>query len=135
MTRRARTEVQGRVETGLGQGGRFVALGWVRAGVRRLVGFTPYPGTLNVRLDPGEPRRRWRAVRRRRAPELTPPRAGGCGARLIPLLVAGRVPAVAVVPDVTRHGHQVVEVIAPGHLRRRLGLRDGDRVRLVVPSA
>ena len=45
------TSLNGVVTSGLGQGAYFMSLPWVQDAVRRLIGFTPYPGTLNVRLD------------------------------------------------------------------------------------
>jgi CTP-dependent riboflavin kinase len=42
--------------------------------------------------------------------------------------VAPDVDAAVIVPDVTRYGEDLLELIAAVHLRSLLGLRDGDRV-------
>jgi riboflavin kinase len=121
--------LRGVVMAGLGQAGSFMGLPWVADGVRRLVGFTPYPGTLNVRLDP-DTVDAWRQIRERDGLVLSPPAGQPCGARLFPVTLGPGVEAAVIVPDVTRHGDDVLEVVAPTALRRRLGLADGGAITL-----
>jgi CTP-dependent riboflavin kinase len=123
--------LEGIVASGVGDGARFMAIDWVREAVRRAVGFDPYPGTLNVRLVDGESVRRWRALRERAPLRIAPP-GEGCGGWLVPLVVEPDVPAAVVVPDVTRHGDEVLEIVAAVSLRARLGLHDGAAVRLTA---
>ena len=123
----------GVVISGLGQGAHFMSLGWVRDGVRGLVGFTPFPGTLNVRLDAGTVGI-WRRIKDGGAVALAPPPPETCGARLFPVLLAPDVEAAVIVPDVTRYDEGLLELIAAVDLRSCLGLRDGDRVTLRVAS-
>jgi riboflavin kinase len=49
--------------------------------------------------------------------------------------VAPDVGAAVIVPDVTDHAADVLEVVAPVHVRRALGLRDGDAVTLEVTES
>lgn len=123
---------RGTVVSGAGEGARFVGLDWFRSAVRRAVGFDPYPGTLNVRLLDGEAVGRWRAIVDRAVLAVVAPAPGGCGGRLVAVLVDDRVPAAVVIPDITRYGDELLEVIAPDHLRTRLGFRDGDAVSLTL---
>jgi CTP-dependent riboflavin kinase len=125
-------QLEGAVLSGVNEGAYFLGLGWVRDAVRGITGFDPYPGTLNVRLQGTDALVRWRAIRKAAGVPLAPPDPGTCGGRLLPALVEARVRAAVVIPDVTRYGEDVLEVIAPVHLRALLGLRDGDRVRLAV---
>jgi riboflavin kinase len=106
----------------------------VRDEIRRLAGFEPYPGTLNVRLLDAAAVLRWRRIRNEAGLSLTPPDPQSCGGRLLPALVEGKVRAAVVVPDVTQYGDEVLEVIAPFRLRAHLGLEDGDLVRLEVEA-
>ena len=122
------------VTSGLGQGTYFVGLEWVRAAIQELIGFDPYPGTLNLRLVDVTMLRAWREVRETPALLLTPPPPERCGARLIPVVVAPGIPAAVVVPDVTRYGDDVLELGAAIHVRSRLGLRDDDRVTVHIGS-
>lgn len=117
--------------SGLGQGAHFMSLPWVQDAVRALVGFTPYPGTLNVRLDPNMVVL-WRGVQDGHALVLVPPPPQTCGGRLVPVAIDPDIEAAVVVPDLTSHGDDVLELIAATRLRTRLGLRDHDHVRLLV---
>jgi len=125
--------LRGTVTAGLGHGARFMGVPWVGDGVRRLLGFTPYPGTLNVRLD-DDTAAAWAALEPAWGVALSPPPPETCGARLVPVVIAPDVVAAVIVPDVTGHGRNVLEVIAPVHVRSRLALRDHDIVTLRVPN-
>jgi riboflavin kinase len=127
-------QFEGAILSGVQEGAYFLGLAWVRDEVRRLAGFEPYPGTLNVRLLDAAAVLRWRRIRKEAGLSLTPPDPQACGGRLLPALVEGKVRAAVVVPDVTWYGDEVLEVIAPVRLRAHLGLEDGDRVRLEVEA-
>jgi riboflavin kinase len=100
--------------------------------VRRVAGFDPYLGTLNVRLaDPADVAR-WRAVREATALPVVPPTPQDCGGQLVLVRLADGVEGAVVIPDVTRYGDEIIEILAPDHLRTRLGLRDGDVVFLEI---
>ena len=124
--------LSGIIASGAGQGAYFMRLAWVSGAVRGALGFDPYPGTLNVRLPDAENLKSWRDVSKRRALVLTPPAPETCGGRLVPVTLARDIAAAVIVPDVTRYGDDVLEVIAPVHLRSRLGLEDGDVLELTM---
>ena len=121
----------GVVISGLGQGAYFMSLSWVRDAVHGLIGFAPYPGTLNVRLD-SDAVAVWRRIKDGPAVVMAPPPPETCGARLFPVLIGAGVEAAVIVPDVTRYGDDTLEVIAAVHLRSVLRLRDDDRVSLQI---
>lgn len=131
--------VTGRVTSGLGDGATFVSLpGYVEQFLDRL-GYEPYPGTLNVDLDP-EPGDDWQDARDR----LVPIRIDGWEAdgqsfgpaRCYPVVLAvgdrTYAPAHEVVPERSDHDPNQLEVLAPDRLRDALALEDGDRVTVSV---
>ena len=120
----------GVIVAGVGDGARFLVIDWVRAAIRAATGFEPYPGTLNLRLTDPEACEHWRAIRGRAGARLTPPDPATCGGWLVPARVEGGVPAVIVVPDVTSHPDDLLEVVAPVHLRAYLGRGEGEAVTL-----
>lgn len=120
----------GRVLTGLGRGAFFVGLDWVVAGVERTLGFTPYPGTLNLAVDRAG-HQALTAHARRWGLRIAPP-GGGCGGILLPVQLAGHLPGAIVFPDTTEHAPECVELLAPVRLRQRLALADGHVVRFSV---
>jgi len=100
--------------------------------VRNIAGFDPYPGTLNVRLADEDELRRWRAIRDDAAVPVSPPQSEDCEGRLVPVLLGEGLRAAIVVPDVTRYGADLLEIIAPVHLRTRFDLQDGDALSLRI---
>lgn len=121
----------GVVTSGLGEGTRFMALDWVLAQCRRALGFTPYAGTFNLRMQGP----RWARVRLRMQTEAgigIAPAAGFCAAKCFALRLGGRFDAFGIVPAVAGYPHDKLEIIAPIALREALGVADGDRIDLQV---
>jgi Transcriptional regulator of a riboflavin/FAD biosynthetic operon len=129
-----RLTLTGRIFRGLGEGGFYVSLAEYKEWFRRYLGFEPYPGTLNVRLDPDS------AVKRKLLESYDgfriPPTSRGdrsyCGARVFKAVVNDSVEAGVVIPEKTVYGPDVLEVIAGVCLRTALGLKDGDLVKVEV---
>jgi len=128
------TALIGVVTSGLGHGAGFMALAWVRDGIRQIAGFDPYPGTFNVRLVDPAMLAQWTRLGDGLARRLDPPRSGECGARVVPVMLASEVAAAVIVPDVTAQAGDVLELVAPVHVRSVLGLRDGEPVTIEVPA-
>ena len=122
---------RGRVFSGRGEGSFYVSI--YAKNIRRTLGFTPYPGTLNIRLLEGVDEFNScldilpRVV-------IEPPRIPGERlARVIAyrLYVNGRL-VYAVRPEITIYKGDVVEVISDKYLRKELGLKDGDIVYITL---
>ena len=127
---------EGAVFSGMFQGRYYISQTGYRDQIRELLGFDPFPGTLNVRLvgDYLESRRvleGWPAVVLEGF--RVEDRAFG-GARCYRVVVGGVVEGALIVADRTGYDLSVMEVIAPVGLREALGLEDGDVVRLVFPG-
>jgi CTP-dependent riboflavin kinase len=125
--------LQGSVFSGLGQGAYFTGLDWVREQCREKLGFTPFPGTLNLRASTAD-LVLLRHTAAREGVEITPPTAEFCPATALPLTIEGQT-AAAILPRASgftdeTHGTEVLEVIAPLGLKGKLGLQDGDRINL-----
>jgi riboflavin kinase len=118
------------------QGGYYISQPGYRDQIRELLGFDPFPGTLNVRLV-GDYRESRRALEGWPAVVLegfrVEDRAFG-GARCYRLLVDGVVEGALIVADRSGYDLSVMEVIAPVDLRERFGLEDGDLMRLAFPG-
>jgi Transcriptional regulator of a riboflavin/FAD biosynthetic operon len=123
----------GVVVSGLGEGVFYISLEGYRRVMEELLGFVPYPGTLNIKLDP-------QSLAYRRYLESLP-------GILIPGFTNGMrtygavkafrarirgVEGAVVMPERTHHPTDVIEVVAPVKLRDVLGLRDGDRVEIEI---
>jgi riboflavin kinase len=124
----------GTVAQGDGEGAYYMSQPFYKRGFEELVGFTPFPGTLNLELD-GSDLDSMRALRNREALEIpqvkTPERTFG-GVTAYPAEV-GDQPAAVIFPHRTRH-ERVLEVIAPERLRDVLDLADGDELTVRVET-
>lgn len=121
--------LQGRLESGLGEGAAFMALDWVGRQCRDKLGFRPHPGTFNLSLS-GED---WVAARdaMQHAPGIAiDPPPGFCAAKCFAVVIDGCVEGAAILPAVDAYPDDKLEIVAPVAVREALRLRDGDRVRL-----
>jgi riboflavin kinase, archaea type len=111
----------------------FMGLDWVQEALRRTLGFTPYPATLNVRPSGPEDAHVWEEVQRDVAGvPLSPVEGGFCSARLYRISLrpsAGgdeRINGAVLLPDVADYPRDKIEIVAPVRLKQALGLKDGD---------
>lgn len=125
-------ELSGQVVSGFGEGSYYVSQPGYRQQFKRELGFDPYPGTLDVKLDghslelrslllelPGK------RIEGFKAPERT------FGSVKCFTATLGGARAAVVLPDRSHHT-DIIEVIAPKNLRKSLKLEDGDVVKIEV---
>ena len=123
----------GRVITGSGEGAHFTQLPWARKAFLTLLGFDPFPGTLNLKIDDADSLLQWQGLRARTGTVvLPPPDSEFCRARCYPARLEGRLPAAIVCPEVPDYPQDQVELIAAVSIRVTLSLQEGDRLELEV---
>ncbi len=109
--REGRVRVRGRVVAGLGVGGRFVSDPYYSLAFSRLLGCTPYPGTLNIESDTD-----WREL----ASTCRPMVVGGVEGRGVVYVWMARLAGERVLlirPLKSSHEPWVLEVVACRRLR------------------
>jgi CTP-dependent riboflavin kinase len=124
-------QLEGEAHSGLGEGAGFTRLDWVRRQFLARLGFDPYPGTFNLRMDGP----RWEEARRilEREPGIPiTPEAGFCAAKCFLVVVAERITGAVVFPDVPGYPQDKFEVVSAVPMRQALGIADGDRVTVSV---
>jgi len=124
-----RIELNGKVFSSRGEGKKFLELPWAKRQIKQQLGYTPYPGTLNVRLSE-------ESVKRKRLLEKTHsmkvrPAEGYCSGKLVKAFI-GTLECAIVVPEVAGYPKDVVEVIASVNLRETLQLEDGGEVTVTL---
>jgi riboflavin kinase len=97
------------------------------------LGFVPYPGTLNIRITPSSlpVRKKIDALEWIRIKGFSAEGRTFGDAKCIPCRV-DTVDCAIIVPGRTHYPEDIVEVIAPIALRRRLGVEDTDSVTVEV---
>jgi len=124
-----RIELNGKVFSSRGEGKKFLELPWVKRQIKQKLGFTPYPGTLNVKLSE-ESAKRKKLLEKAHAIKVCPA-DGYCSGTLIKAFI-GKLECAIVVPEVAGYPKGVIEIIAPVNLRETLQLEDGCEVTVTV---
>lgn len=124
-----RIELSGTVFSSRGEGKKFLELPWVKQQVKQKLGFTPYPGTLNVMLSEESVKRK-KLLEKARSIKVCPA-DGYCNGALIKALI-GTLECAIVVPEVAGYPKGILEVVAPVNLREQLQLEDGSEVTVTV---
>jgi riboflavin kinase, archaea type len=122
-------ELTGTIFTGKGTGKRFVTLPWVIVQVEAKLGFTPYPGTLNLRLT-GEELVKRKMLDPKQGITISPEQSFLPGTVFRASIQ--NLECAVVVPLVPDYPNDVLEVISPLYLRGKLGLNDGKKVTVTV---
>jgi riboflavin kinase len=125
--------IRGRIFKGLGEGAYYVSQPSYRGQFEQILGFKPYPGTLNIRLSPQE------VQKRKELETYTGKTVKGFDRRnrsfgdvvCYPATINGINCAIVIIRR-THHDESVLEVIAPVHIRSALNLEEGSDVNVTV---
>ncbi|MBI3089061.1 MAG: CTP-dependent riboflavin kinase [Candidatus Tectomicrobia bacterium] len=118
--------VRGTITLGLGEAVKFTQIDWVQEQCEEKFGFRPYPGTLNLRVR-GEHLERWRRLRNAAGVLVVPPNAEFCNSKGFPVHI-GSVRGAVIFPMVAGYPEDVIEIMAPVHLKETQGWSDGECV-------
>jgi riboflavin kinase, archaea type len=119
----------GTVSAGIGKGAYFVSQKEYVSGFKKRLDFSPFAGTLNVKIE-GEDIEK-RITLREQVPILVPGFSRGktsFGKIDCYRCMINGLPGAVIFPEMSVHGLQVIEVISPFNLRKKLGLSDGSKL-------
>ncbi|MFP4559625.1 MAG: winged helix-turn-helix domain-containing protein/riboflavin kinase [Archaeoglobaceae archaeon] len=125
--------ITGKAMSGVGEGRYYVSLEGYRKQFSDKLNFDPYPGTLNLKVNKEQ------LYFRRRLDEeeginiegfSTDDRTFG-EVKAFPCRI-DKIEGAVVLPQRTHYPSDVMEVIAPVHIRDALGIKDGDSVNVEV---
>jgi len=119
----------GAVFSGCGEGRKFLELPWVKQQIKQKLGFTPYPGTLNVMLSEESTQRR-EFLEKAHSTKISTS-DGYCTGALFKALI-GTFQCAVIVPNAPSYQKALLEVISPHNLREALQLEDGSEVTVTV---
>ncbi|RLE85544.1 MAG: hypothetical protein DRJ41_01015 [Thermoprotei archaeon] len=130
--------MKGLVTKGLSEGAYYMSIPEYEEMLHKALGFKPYPGTLNVKiLEKYVPLRR--ILEKYEKPITTgfkknSKEFGGVGFLRAEIINdSGRKETCAVLfIEKTKHGPDIIEVVAPVNLREKLNLKDGSEVKLII---
>lgn len=120
---------EGTVITGEGNGKKYLALPWVKQQIEEKAGFTPFLGTLNLKLTRAHSERRKLLNKAKSA--MICPAEGYCVGLFFKASIA-RLECAVVLPQIKGYPENMLEVIASVNLRDTLKLKDNDVVAVSV---
>ena len=120
---------EGKVFRGEGNGKKYLSLPWVKQQIQEKLGFTPFLGTLNLKLTQKSTARR-KQLDKTKAIQIKPEK-GYCVVLLFKSHVS-KLTCAVVLPQVRDYPKDVLEVVAAVDLREALKLVDGDSVTVTV---
>jgi riboflavin kinase, archaea type len=129
--------LEGTVFTGLGEGAYYISKPDYKKQIMEKMGFEPYPGTLNVKLNSDYD------IKTRKDLEAYPAldvmgfqnetRTFGL-VKCYPAIIGGTVKGALVTALRSHYDASVLEIIAPVCLRKQLGLKDGNKVKVEIST-
>ena len=127
--------LEGIVFTGLGEGAYYVTKEHYRQEIVEKLGFEPYPGTLNVKLSSDYDIKTRMELDAYPAIEVrgfkNEDRTFGL-VKCYPAIIGGTVKGALITALRSHYDASVLEIIAPVCLRKQLGLKDGNKVKVEV---
>jgi CTP-dependent riboflavin kinase len=124
--------LNGKIVSGLKQGAFFTQLDWFQEQCLEKLGYTPYPGTLNIEISV-EDIPEAAVIEQKAEIEFIPPDSTFCSGRAYPVDIEGIRAAIIMPAEEARvHGKNIIEVISEVKLKDALELDDGDSVELTL---
>lgn len=127
--------LEGTVFTGFGEGAYYVSKDTYRQQIVEKLGFEPYPGTLNIKLTSDYDIKTRQDIEAYPAVEVmgfqNENRSFGL-VKCYPAIIGGSVKGALVTAIRSHYDASVLEIIAPVCLRKQLGLKDGNKVKVEI---
>jgi len=121
--------LKGEIFSGRGEGAKFIELAWVKKQMEEKLGFTLFPGTLNVKLTTDSVKT-GKLLKKRAGFEILPA-SGYCRGRFFKAKL-NDIEGAVLIPEVAGYPENIVEVVASANLRETLHLSDGSPVEVEV---
>ena len=121
-------KIKGTICTGLGLASKFLRMKEYTEKIKKVVGFEPYPGTLNIKVDAEIIRHVLKEAYKIKGFEKNGKKFGGFAIIPCKIKVKNEIPKAAIIfPEKSEH-KDILEIISPIFLREALKLKDGDTV-------
>ena len=121
--------MKGKVFSGLGEGKFYVAVEEYNKEFKKILGITPYKGTLNLKVKSSSLRNFLASKNCIRINEFKTKERTYGGINCYKIKINNTEGAI-ILPDRTNHNPETAEIIAPLYLRDKYNLKDGDEVNL-----
>ena len=121
--------VIGKLFSGMGAGEEYLSKEPYQERFKQILGYKPFPGTLNIRLEEEDQIKKIRSREHKRLDGFEHGETEYSGMDIYICEIMG-VEAAYLDLDVTDYGDEVVEIVAPIELREFLDVEDGDELEI-----
>ena len=120
--------IDGTIVKGLGEGAFFMSMEHYKKEIKNKLGFDAYPGTLNIRINKNQSNT---------LKENNPIKINGFenkgkkfgGVKCFKAKIKNADGAI-IIPDLNKHKKNIIEFISTFHIKSKLNLRNGDKIRV-----
>lgn len=126
--------LEGIAFSGSGEGAYYISLPKYFKQIEEKLGFKPYPGTLNIKLNEDFLRKR-SFIDNSKGIKIEGFEEGGKKfgpGKCFPAIINGKIKGAIIIPEKTRYNSSVIEIISKEYLRGALNIKDGDKVRIYI---
>jgi riboflavin kinase len=128
-------DVNGELVTGMGEGKYYMSLKGYTKQFREQIGYTPFPGTLNVKLEKKEQIESLRQLTNLEGIKIQGfsdgKRTYGW-VKCFSCIINDKVKAEIILLERTHHDLSTIEIISRDEIRKKLGLKNGSNVSIRV---
>ncbi|XRP96816.1 CTP-dependent riboflavin kinase [Methanocaldococcus sp. 16A] len=124
--------IEGSIVSGRGEGRYFLSLPPYKEAFKNILGFEPYEGTLNLKLNKEFDINKFKYI------ETEDFEFNGkkyFGVRILPIKILinnKEIDGAIVLPKKTYHSSDIIEIVAPIKLREQYNLKDGDVIKILI---
>ena len=118
--------LNGIVIRGLGEGTYFMSMQHYQKEIKKGLGFSAYPGTLNLKINKNQ----FGLLKKIQPIKINGYKSGNKtfgGVNCYRAKIKNITGAI-IIPDLTKHKRNIIEFIAPVHLKSELKLKDGNKI-------
>lgn len=134
LTASGKIVIQGKVTAGMSDGKYYMSLKEYSEKIKSKLGFKPYPGTLNIRLDATNDIQYKEKLATMKGVEISGFKKGKRtfgSVKCFPGRISG-IKGAVIIPERSHYGPEILEVISPFNLRQKLELSDGSNIKVEV---
>jgi riboflavin kinase len=124
-------EIRGVACTGTGTAMLFTELPWVKRQLAQKLGMIAWPGTFNLTVLP-EDRNKLKTLEDTDGIEMLCEDASHCNGKAFRATINGQIEGAIIIPLVPAYPEGQLEIVSAEHVRKSLGLKDGDPVNIIA---
>ena len=123
-----RYELHGKISSGLGEGKYYMGLKGYQESIQKALGFVPYEGTLNLKVDESLISSFLFHMTKIEIPGFFDGERTYGGINAYKIMIENKIFGAIIIPERTHHRKNIIEIISEKNLRNELALNEDDEL-------